>query len=253
EPGCGSDVAAIRTTAIRDGDDYVVNGNKIWITNGTRADFITLLVKTAPEAGHAGMSLIVFPTDTEGFSISKKLDKLGNRSSDTAELSFDDCRVPVKNLIGHENMGFYYLMQNFQGERLVAAVGAVAGAQRIWDEALKYGLERKAFGRPVAKMGYWRQELARIRCEIEAGRRLAYHACDLFNRKQECMNEVSMAKAYTCEMAIRSIDRCLQVFGGYGYSEEYPVARAYRDMRLLTIGGGTTEVMHEIVAKCNGL
>jgi citronellyl-CoA dehydrogenase len=253
EPGCGSDVAAIRTTAIRDGDCYVINGNKIWITNGTRADSITLLAKTNPDAGHGGMSLIVVPTDTPGFSVSKKLDKLGNRSSDTAELAFDGCRVPCRNLIGEEGMGFYYLMQNFQGERLVAAVGGVAGAERIWQEAVRYGLERQAFGRPIARMGYWKQELARLRAEIEAGRQLAYHACDLFDRKQDCTLAVSMAKAFCCEMANEVIDRCLQVFGGYGYSEEYPVARAFRDMRLLTIGGGTTEVMHEIIAKLSGL
>lgn len=253
EPGCGSDVAAIRTTAVKEGDDYVINGSKMWITNGTRADFITLLVKTDPKAGHAGVSMVVFPTDTEGFSVSKKLDKLGNRSSDTAELAFCDCRIPQKNLIGQEGMGFYYLMTNFQGERLVAAIAAVAGAQKAWDDAVRYGLERKVFGRPVAKMGYWRQELARLRCEIEAGRRLAYHAADLFNHKKDCVKVVSMAKAFCCEMACRVVDRCLQLHGGYGYSEEYEIARAYRDVRLLTIGGGTTEVMHEIVAKLSGL
>lgn len=253
EPGAGSDVAAIRTTARRDGEHYVVDGAKTWISNGGIADFVTLLVKTDPGAGHRGMSLLVFPTDTPGFTVGRVLPKLGNHASNTAELSFDGCRVPVRNLIGDEGKGFYYVMKNFQGERLIASINAVAAAERAWEDAFKYTQERQAFGQPIARFQVWRHELVDLLTQIEAGRRLAYHAADLYDRKVEATKEISMAKAFCGEMAIRVVDRCLQAYGGYGYSEEYPMARAYRDIRLVTIGGGTTEVMREIIAKSIGL
>jgi citronellyl-CoA dehydrogenase len=249
EPDAGSDVANIRTSARRAGDEYIVNGTKTFITNGTRADIITLIVKTDPEAGHGGISILLFPTDTKGFSVSRSLKKLGNWSSDTAELAFSDCRVPARYLLGEEGLGFYYLMQNFQGERLIAAVGGVAGAQKAIDLSLEYGRQREAFGRPILKYQVWRHQFVDLLTQVEAGRRLTYHACDLFNRKQACVKEVSMAKLYVAEMAQHVVDRCLQFHGGWGYMDEYDISRVWRDMRLLSIGGGTSEIMKEIIAK----
>jgi len=252
EPGAGSDVASICTTAKRDGDDYIINGAKTWITNGSRADFITLAVRTGSE-GFGGISLMLFPTDTKGFSIGRLLEKVGNHSSDTAELAFDNCRIPARNLLGEENMGFYYIMQNFQGERLVAAVMATAGMQLLMEDAIRYGTERHAFGRPLNKFQVWRHKFVEHLTAIEAGRRLTYHACDLFAREVPAVEEISMAKLYTCDLAQRVVYDCQQFHGGYGYVEEYYVARAFRDLRLLTIGGGTAEVMKEIISKCRGL
>jgi citronellyl-CoA dehydrogenase len=252
EPGAGSDVASIITTARKDGGDYVINGAKTWITNGTRADFITLIVKTDPEAGHGGVSIVLFPTNTKGFSVGKKLKKIGNWSSDTAELHFDNCRIPRRYLLGEEGQGFYYLMQNFQGERLIAAVGACSGGQMLIEEAVKYGNERKAFGKPIIKFQTWRHLFADLATELEGAKRLTYFACDLFNRKVPSLREVSMAKLLAGELVNRIADRCLQFHGGYGYVDEYHVSRAWRDLRLLTIGGGTSEVMREIIAKVEG-
>ena len=253
EPGAGSDVVGMRTTARKDGGDYIINGSKTFITNGTRADFVTLVVKTDPDKGHSGVSIVLFPTDTKGFSVGRKLKKLGNKSSDTAELHFDNCRIPRRYLLGEEGQGFYYLMQNFQGERLVAALLATAGAQRLLEETIHYGETREAFGRPIVKFQVWRHEFAQFLTEIEAARRLAYHAADLFNRKVPSVKEISMAKLYCGELANKVADRCLQFHGGWGYMDEYPISRAWRDMRLITIGGGTSEVMREIIAKMSGL
>ncbi len=248
EPNAGSDVASIRTTARRDGDDYVINGQKTFITNGTRADFITLAVRTG-EAGYGGISLVMFPTDTKGFKVGRKLKKIGNHSSDTAELFFEDCRIPRKNLLGEENHGFYYIMRNFQGERLVAAILAVAGMQEIVDEALRYGQERKAFGRPIGSFQVWKHKFVEHLTAIEAARRLTYHACDLFNRREECTKEITMSKLFAGDLIQRVVYDCQQFYGGWGYIEEFPIARAYRDVRLITIGGGTSEIMKEILTK----
>lgn len=253
EPGAGSDVAGMRTTARRDGDDFVINGAKTFITNGTQADFVTLVCKTNPDAGHGGISIILVPTDVPGFSVGKKLKKLGNKCSDTAELYFEDCRVPARNLLGEEGHGFYYLMQNFQGERLVGALLATAGAAYAIEKSLEYGESRQAFGRPISRFQVWRHEFAQMLTEVEAARRLAYFATDLFNRKVDCVTEVSMAKLYCGETANRVVDRCLQFHGGWGYMDEYLISRIWRDMRLITIGGGTSEVMKEIIAKGRGL
>lgn len=253
EPGAGSDVVSLRTTARKDGGDYVIDGAKTFITNGTRADFVTLIAKTDPEAGHGGVSVILLPTDVKGYSVGRKLKKLGNKASDTAELHFDGCRVPRRYLLGEEGHGFYYLMQNFQGERLVAAIGAVAGAQRMIEDAVRYGTSRTTFGKPVVKHQVWRHELSQLLTEVEAARRLAYHAADLYGRGVPCVKEVSMAKLYCCELANKVADRCLQLHGGWGYMDEYAISRAWRDCRLLTIGGGTSEVMREIVAKLSDL
>jgi len=248
EPDAGSDVASLRTTARRSGDEYVINGAKMWITNGTRADFITLAVRTGGP-GHGGISLVTFPTDVKGFSVSKKLAKVGNLSSDTALLFFEDCRIPVRYLLGEENEGFYHVMTNFQGERLVAAIGAVAGMQLLVEDALRYGNERTAFGKPLARFQVWRHRLVEHLTAIEAARWLTYRACDLFNRKEPAVKEISMAKLFAGDLMQKVVYDCQQLHGGMGYVVETPVARAFRDARLLTIGGGTSEIMKEIIAK----
>ncbi len=248
EPGAGSDVGAIRTTARVDGDDYVINGAKTFITNGARADFITLAVRTGGE-GWPGISLVVFPTDTQGFTVVRKLEKVGNHASDTTELVFEDCRIPRRYLLGQENHGFRYIMMNFQGERLAAAILGVQAALISLDDGVAYGRDRKAFGRPIIKFQVWRHELADLYTQTEAARWLTYRACDLFDRGQDATKEISMAKLFAGELACRVTDRMLQLHGGYGYMDEYPISRAWRDVRLLTIGGGSSEVMKEIIAK----
>jgi len=253
EPGGGSDVAAIRTTAKRDGDDYIINGQKLWITNGTRADFITLAVRTGDD-GYGGISLLVFPTDVKGFSVGKKLNKIGNRASDTAELFFEDCRVPRRYLLGEENMGFYHIMTNFQGERLIAALSCVAGMELLVRDAIEYGNDRKAFNRPITKFQVWKHKMVEHITSIEAARRLTYHAVDKFNKDPgSATREVTMAKLFAGDLAQRVVYDCQQMYGGFGYVTEYDVARAFTDMRLITIGGGTSEVMKEILSKIEGL
>jgi acyl-CoA dehydrogenase len=252
EPDAGSDVAAIRTTARRDGDDLVVNGSKMWITNGARADFLTMAVRTGGE-GHGGISLLLFPTDTKGFQVSQKLHKVGNPSSDTAVLYFDECRVPRRWLLGEEGAGFGYVMMNFQGERLVAAVQAVAAMQLMVEDAIRYGSERSAFGRPIAKFQAWRHKLADHLTAIEAARWLTYRACDLFDRDQVAVKEISMAKLFACELAQEVAYDCMQLHGGMGYVLETDIARAWRDVRVMTIAGGTSEIMRELVARQSGL
>jgi citronellyl-CoA dehydrogenase len=248
EPDAGSDVANLRTTARRAGDDYVINGAKMWITNGSRADFITMAVRTGGP-GYGGVSLVTFPTDVKGFSVSKKLAKIGNLSSDTALLFFEDCRIPVRYLLGEENEGFYHVMTNFQGERLAAAIGAVSGMQLLVEDALRYGNERIAFGKPLAKFQVWRHRLVDHLTAIEAARWLTYRACDLYNRKEAAVKEISMAKLFAGDLMQKVVYDCQQLHGGMGYVVETPVARAFRDARLLTIGGGTSEIMKEIIAK----
>ena len=253
EPGGGSDVAAIRTTARRDGDDYVINGQKLWITNGTRADFITLGVRTG-EDGYGGITLLVFPTDTKGFSVGKKLKKVGNRSSDTAELFFEDCRVPVRYTLGEENQGFYHIMTNFQGERLIAAIGCVAGMQLAVEDAVAYAKERKVFGRSVTGFQVWRHKIVEHLTNIEAARRLTYYAVDQFNKDPAtATRSITMAKLFAGDLAQRVMYDCQQMYGGFGYTTEYPIGRAWTDTRLITIGGGTSEVMKEILTKLEGL
>ncbi len=252
EPGAGSDVAGMQTTAVRDGDEYIINGTKIFITNGTRADFIALAAKTEKSAGHKGISMFVAPTNLPGFSVGRKLDKVGNRVSDTAELVFEDYRLPADHLLGEEGQGFYTAMINFQGERLVGAIASIAGAQRILNLTLEYAQQRVQFGRPIAKFQVTRHKFADMATELEAARQLAYHAAYLINNKVDCVREVSMAKLFCCETAFKVIDRCLQIHGGYGYMNEYVVSRAWRDSRLATIGGGTSEVMKEIIGRLMG-
>jgi citronellyl-CoA dehydrogenase len=251
EPGCGSDVANLQTTARRDGDDYVINGSKMWITNGTRADFITLAVRTGGP-GYGGISLVTFPTDVKGFGVSKKLDKVGNLSSDTAILFFEDCRIPTRYVLGQENEGFYHIMTNFQGERLVGALSAVSAMDRMLEDALEYGKERQAFGRPLIGFQVWRHKFVEHLTSIEAARRLTYHAVDLFDRKENPVREISMAKLFAGDLAQKVAYDVQQFFGGMGYIEETHIARAWRDIRLITIGGGTSEVMKEILSKMAG-
>lgn len=253
EPGGGSDVAALRTTARRDGDDYVINGQKLWITNGTRADFITLAVRTGGD-GYGGISLLVFPTDVKGFHVGKKLKKIGNKASDTAEIFFEDCRVPVRYRLGGENEGFYHIMTNFQGERLVAAIGCVRGMEVAVREAIQYGTDRHAFNKPLAKFQVWKHKLVEHLTAIEAARRLTYFAVDKINKDpMAATREITMAKLFAGDLAQRVMYDCLQLHGGFGYTTEYPISRAWTDVRLITIGGGTSEIMKEILTKIEGL
>ena len=252
EPDAGSDVANIRTTARRDGDDYVINGAKTYITNATRADFITLAVRTG-EKGYGGISLVMFPTDTKGFRVTKKLEKLGNHCSDTAEIAFEDCRIPRRNLLGTENMGFAYIMQNFQGERFVGAITALAGAQRALDMTVQYCSDRNAFGRPLTGFQTVRHELVTLEAEIEAARQLCYRATQLvIDGDDMSIREITMAKLIAGELACKVADRCLQLHGGMGYMAETEISRIWRDARLITIGGGTSEIMKEILSKLGG-
>ncbi len=262
EPDAGSDVAGIRTTAKRDGDDYIINGAKTFITNGTRASFITLLCKTNTDAGVGGISILLVPTDSKGYHVSKKLKKLGNHSSDTAEIHFDGCRVPARNLLGEEGKGFYYLMQNFQTERLIGAATTVEACKRALDYSVEYGRTRKAFGKPIIKREVWQHRFVDMYTELEAARQLTYHAADLYNEERyvkgssisfETVKLISMAKLHVGEVSSKIMDECLQFHGGMGYMDETRISRAWRDQRLIRIGGGTSEVMRYAIAKLLGL
>lgn len=253
EPGAGSDVAGLRTTAVRDGDDFVINGSKIFITNGVRADFITLAVRTEKSSRHQGISLFIVPTDTPGFSVGRKLNKVGHWSSDTAELIFEDVRVPRENMLGEEGKGFYEVMKNFQGERLVGSIFPVAFAALVLEETIRYVKDRKQFGRSISEFQVTQHKIVDMAMSIEAARELAYKACWLYDQGKECVAEVSMAKAFATDVARKVSDECLQLHGGYGYMMEYFVQRVWRDVRMYSIGGGTTEIMKEIVAKRMGL
>ncbi len=261
EPGAGSDVAGIRTTAVVDGDDYVVNGSKTYITNGTRADFVTLLVKTDPDAGYGGISILLFPTDTAGFSVSKKLEKIGNHASDTAELFFDNCRIPRRYLLGEEGKGFYYLMQNFQSERLIGSTSALAAAHRALDRSVAYGRDRKAFGKPIMAREVWKHRFADLYTKSQAARSLCYDTVWDFNEERyvreqeisfETVKKIAMCKLFVGDVTSEIIDTCLQFHGGMGYLEELWIARAWRDQRLFRIGGGTSEVMKYMISKIMG-
>src|SRR4051794_15633317 len=261
EPDAGSDVAGIRTTARRDGSDYVLRGQKTFITNGTRADFVTLLAKTEPEAGAHGCSFFLVPTTLRGFSVARKLEKIGNHASDTAELFLEDVRVPKEYLLGEPNQGFMYLMQNFQTERLVAAVGACASARLTLDDAVEYGRSRTAFGKPLIKREVWQHKLVDLYTKVEMAQAFVYKCVDRYNderyvRKESLSSEtvklISMAKIAAGDLAAEVADACLQFHGGWGYIEDFPIARAYRDQRLLRIGAGATEVLRYYIAKLMG-
>ncbi len=248
EPGGGSDVAAIKTRARVEGDELVISGQKLWITNGTRADFILLAVRTSEER-YKGISFVLFPTEVKGFSVGKKLKKVGNLASDTAELFFDNCRIPKRYLLGEMNRGFYYVMENFQGERLVSAIGAVYAMERAIELAKAYGKEREAFGQPLGQFQVWRHKFAEMDTQVEAAKWLTFRALDLYNRKLKAIREITMSKLQTSELSQRVMYDCMQIFGGFGYTTEYPISRFWRDVRLHTIGAGASEVMKEILAK----
>jgi alkylation response protein AidB-like acyl-CoA dehydrogenase len=253
EPGAGSDVAGIRTRAVRDGDEYVINGSKTFITNGVRADFIVLVTKTDPDAGYDGFSLFVVDKSTPGFHVSKKLEKLGMHSSDTAELTFEDVRVPAENLLGEEGKGFYHIMWELQGERLIGAAGSVAGAQRVFDQTLEYAKQRNAFGRPIGRFQAIRHKFAEMATKIEAARQMVYTTAWRVQNGEYPVREISMAKLYASRMACEICDEAIQIHGGYGYMKEYHVERAWRDMRLNRIGAGTDEIMLEVIGRSYGL
>ena len=248
EPGGGSDVAAIQTRAIRQGDEYIVNGSKTFITSGYRADQVTVAVRTGG-SGAQGISLLVIERDTPGFTVSTKLRKMGWWASDTAQLFFSDCPVPVANLIGQENMGFYAIMANFQRERLQLAVMANMTAQLALEESLRYAREREAFGKSLTGFQVTRHKLVDMATQIEVSREFTYRVAAKMNAGVDQVKEVSMAKNFACEVSNKVTYEAVQIFGGYGYMREYLVERLYRDNRILSIGGGTTEIMKEIIAR----
>lgn len=248
EPDAGSDVAAIRTRALKDADAYVVNGSKTFITNGSTADFVTTAVRTGGP-GHQGISLLIIPTDTPGFRCGRRLRKLGVHSSDTVELAFEDCRVPARYLLGPENGGFKLIMRGFEGERLVLALIACAVMRMMWQEARRYGHERHAFGRPLLGFQSWRHRLADQLATIEAARLLTYQAIDLYVRGVPAAAEISMAKLFAAEAVVGVGHTCAQIFGGNRYMEEYMIGRLQRDSLALSVGAGTSEMMREIIAR----
>jgi acyl-CoA dehydrogenase len=253
EPGAGSDVASLSTTAKRHGDTYLVNGAKTFITNGVRADFLVCACKTSEEGGHGGISFLVLESEMPGYEVSAKLEKMGWHSSDTGEISFTDVEVPAENLLGEENGGFKLIMANFAWERLLMAIGAVGATQRLLEITVAYASDREAFGRPIGKFQAIRHQVAEMGTKAEVSRALTYNALRLFHEGHDCIQEVSMAKLITQRAVLEIADQSLQIHGGYGYMREYGIERAVRDARLGPIGGGTDEVMKEIIGKTMGL
>jgi len=255
EPDAGSDVAGIKTRAVYDEatDEYVINGSKTYITNGHRADVIVLVTKTDAEAGYDGFSLFLVPMDTPGGIREKKLEKLGMHASDTALLAFQDVRVPASALLGEKGKGFYHIMWELQGERLIGAAGCVAGAQQAFDKTLAYAKEREAFGRPIGNFQVIRHKFAEMATKIEAARQLTYMTAWRFNNGEYPVREISMAKLYAAQVACEVADECLQIHGGAGYMKEYGIERVWRDMRLNRIGAGTDEVMLDVIGRSYGL
>jgi acyl-CoA dehydrogenase len=253
EPGTGSDVASIRTTAKRVDGGWVVNGSKTFITNGVRADFLVCAVRTSSEGGHGGISFLILERDMPGYEVARKLEKLGWHSSDTGELAFTDVEVPEENLLGEENGGFKLIMANFQWERLLMALGAVGAMDWCLRRTVDYALERQAFGRPIGKFQAIRHKVAEMATKLEAGRALTYSALRLLTSGQDALREVTAAKLYTQRAAVEVADEAVQVHGGYGYMREYEVERVLRDARLGPIGGGTDEIMKEILGRGLGL
>ncbi len=251
EPGGGSDVASLCTKAVRDGDHYVVNGSKTFITSGVRCDFVTTAVRTGGE-GHGGVSLLVIERGTPGFTVSKKLAKTGWWASDTAELSFEDCRVPVANLIGEENLGFLAIMINFATERLFLAGQCVAIAELAYRESVKYARDRKAFGRTLMGHQVIRHKLADMVTKIAAVRALVSECAVRVVREEQVPGLAAMTKNAATDMCSYVVDEAVQIHGGNGYMREFLVERLYRDARLYPIGGGTREIMNEIIAKTEG-
>ncbi|MCA9874613.1 MAG: acyl-CoA dehydrogenase family protein [Anaerolineales bacterium] len=252
EPNTGSDVAGIQTTAVRQGDQYVVNGQKTFISNGILNDLVVVAAKTDPAAGAKGVSLIVVERGMAGYERGRNLDKIGMHAQDTAELFFRDVAVPASNLIGQENMGFIYLMQRLPQERLTIAVGAIAAAEVALEWTIGYCQQRTAFGRPIGKFQNSRFKLAEMKTEIEIGRTFIDHCILLHNRGELSVEQAAMAKWWTTDLQVRVIDQCLQLHGGYGYMLEYPIAKAYIDSRAQKIYGGSNEIMKEIIGRAMG-
>lgn len=248
EPVAGSDVANIQTRAVLDGEHYIVNGSKTFITSGCRADFITCAVRTG-DLGHEGISLLVIESDTPGFTVTRKIEKMGWNASDTAELSFQDCRVPTRNLVGNEGAGFFGIMQNFQAERIAMSVMGYSVAQLAYDRAFAYAKEREAFGRTLSKFQITRHKLVDMAMQIDIARRYLYYTASCTTGGDYAIKEISFAKIFSAEVAEKVCREAIQILGGYGYAREFAVERLYRDARILAIGGGTTEIMKEIVWK----
>jgi alkylation response protein AidB-like acyl-CoA dehydrogenase len=253
EPDAGSDVAGIKTRAVRDGDEYVISGSKTYITNGHRAHAIVLVTKTDPEAGYDGFTLFVVPMDAPGVIREQRLEKLGMHASDTALLAFQEVRVPASAVLGQVGKGFYHIMWELQGERLIGAAGCVAGAQRVFDQTLQYATQRTAFGRQIGRFQVNRHKFAEMATKIEAARQLVYTTAWRFQNGEYPVREISMAKLYAARVAVEVADECIQLHGGAGYMKEYGVERVWRDMRLNRIGAGTDEIMLDVIGRSYGL
>jgi alkylation response protein AidB-like acyl-CoA dehydrogenase len=253
EPDAGSDVAGIKTRAVRDGDEFVINGSKTYITNGHRADVIVLVTKTDPEAGHGGITLFLVPMDAPGVIKEKRLEKLGMHASDTALLAFQDVRVPATAMLGQEGKGFYHISWELQGERLIGAAGCVSGAQLCFERTLEFAKDRTAFGRPIGNFQVIRHKFAEMATKIEAARQMVYTTAWRFNNGEYPVREISMAKLHASRIAVEVADECIQIHGGAGYMKEYGIERVWRDMRLNRIGAGTDEIMLEVIGRSFGI
>ena len=252
EPGAGSDVSALQTTAKKNGDVYILNGSKTYITNGTQADFLTLLARTSDEPGYHSFSLLVVPTNVSGFQVSRKLQKMGCHSSDTAELFFDDMRIPAQNLIGSEGEGFIYQMQQFQHERFSAIPMSYIAAEEMIAMTVEHIRQRIVFGKPLISRQVLRHRLADWQTEIEGLRQLTYHIVRMKEAGLDVTREISMGKLYAARVIQKVADGCLQMYGGLGFMEEMLISRCYRDAKLISIGGGADEIMREIIVKMEG-
>jgi alkylation response protein AidB-like acyl-CoA dehydrogenase len=253
EPGAGSDLQGIRTTAIRDGDHYILNGQKTFISNGILADLVLVVAKTDPAAGYQGISLLVVERGMEGFERGRNLDKIGLKAQDTAEMFFDHVRVPVSNLLGEEGKGFIYLMEKLPQERLAIAVVAAAACEGMLETTLQYVKDRTAFGRPIGSFQNTRFVLAELATETQIARVFVDRCIEELNAGSLTVSDAAMAKWWTTELQKKVADQCLQLHGGYGFMTEYPIAKAYLDTRIQTIYGGTTEIMKEIIGRAMGI
>ena len=253
EPGTGSDLAGIKTKAIRDGDNYILSGQKTFITNGENCDQVIVVAKTDPDAAHAGMSLLVVDADSEGFSKGPQIEKIGQHVGDTTELFFDDVAVPAENLLGEEGTGFFQLVEKLVPERLILAVASITGAERMLEQTLEYVKERKAFGRPIGSFQNSRFTLAEMKTEVTIGRTFVDSLIDRHVRGEVSVEEAAMAKWWTTELLGRVADQCLQLHGGYGYTKEYAISQAWVDARITRIYAGTTEIMKELIGRTMGL
>ena len=249
EPTAGSDVSAIKTSAVKDGDDYIINGTKMWITNSTQADYICLLANTSDDQKHVNKSLIIVPTDVPGFSTSSRLNKLGMRASETAELIFEDCKIPSENMLGKEGDGFIQAMKILDGGRISIAALSLGIAKGAYEAALKYSKEREQFGKPISEFQAIAFKLADMATQIEAAELLTLQAADLKNRGQKMTTESAMAKYYASEVSVKVATDAVQIFGGYGYTKDFPVEKFYRDCKLCTIGEGTSEIQKLVISR----